>query len=77
MPSRAFLRDGLVHMSVARGSWAFCGTPSIPYGVQLCSTDAAVEYAQMLAVADDEVTCLECIVYMGTGYEGEWDHLFT
>jgi hypothetical protein len=77
MPSRAFLRDGLVHMSVARGSWAYCGMPSVPYGVQLCSTDAAEEYARALTVADDEVTCLECIVHMGTGTEGEWDHLFT
>lgn len=65
MPSRAFLREGLIHMSVTFAAYAFCGETSVPYGVQIYSTDAAREYAQMLAVADDEVTCLTCIVEMG------------
>jgi len=65
MPSRAFQRAGLVHMSISKRGYAWCGTASIPYGIVLTSTDAALEYAALLAVADDEVTCLECIVEMG------------
>jgi hypothetical protein len=65
MPSRAFQRNGLVHMSVPHDGYAYCGAAAIPYGVLLCSTDAAKEYAKVLAVAEDEVTCLECIVMMG------------
>ncbi len=64
MPSRAFARDGLVHMSISGEPHAFCGVYGAPYGVLLCSSDAALEYAAMLAIADDEVTCLGCIVEM-------------
>lgn len=70
MPSRAFLRDGLVHMSLPWSRNAYCGEPSVPYGVQVCSTDAVLEYARLLSIEVDEVTCLACIVAMG-----EWSEV--
>jgi hypothetical protein len=65
MPSRAFSRDGIVHMLVAGETHAYCGSYGTPYGVRLRSTDAVRAYAARLAVVEDEVTCLECVVEMG------------
>lgn len=65
MPSRAFAQDGLVHMAMHGELHAFCGRYGSPFGVRLDSTDAALAYAARLEIAEDEVTCLECIVEMG------------
>ena len=73
MPSRAFLRDGLVHMSQPYAGVAYCSEPAIPYGVQVCSTDAALEYARLLTIGVDEITCLACIVMMGEWSEVDGD----
>jgi hypothetical protein len=64
MPSRAFQREGLVHMSVRYENHGFCGVACVPYGVTLLSTDAVREYAALLAVHEHEVNCIECLVEM-------------
>lgn len=75
MPSRAFLREGLIHMSVPYFEHAYCGVECVPYGVRLYSTDAAREYALMLSVLETEVNCLECFVRMCAVDERDrWSH---
>ena len=64
MPPHAFLQEGLVHMTAPYGASAYCGVTAIPYGVELYSTDAALELAKLLAIYDCEVTCLQCIAQM-------------
>jgi hypothetical protein len=63
MPPRAFLQNGLVHMTTLwDGTQAYCGAPAVPYGVTLHSTDAVHAYARQLSAEAGEVTCFECIV---------------
>lgn len=64
MPSRAFQMDGLVHMSVPRSTYAYCGAGGSPYGLDIRSTDAALVYARTLFAADEMVNCIVCIVNM-------------
>ena len=64
MPSRAFLQNGLVHMTTHwDGTRAYCGAEATPYGVKLFSTDAVKAYAAQLSKEAGEVTCFECIVF--------------
>lgn len=74
MPPRAFLREGLVHMSRRwDGTQAYCGVEAVPYGVRLYSTDEAREYANMLETLSGEIDCLTCLVYQA----GDWHACFT
>lgn len=64
MPPHAFMQEGLVHMTRRYTVEAYCGVVAIPYGVELHSTDAALELAKLLAIHDCEVTCFQCIAHM-------------
>ena len=63
MPSHAFLREGLVHLSLPHeGSRAYCGEDAVPFAVRFYSTDEAQAYGRMLKELEAEVSCFFCLV---------------